>query len=395
MQKLCVLGSTGSIGVNTLDVAQRHPDKYDVVAITCFSQLDLAVEQAKAVSPKYIVCASEEHYSTLQDKLQSAGVQNVEVLVGQEGLITVATLPEVDMVMAAIVGAAGLAPTYAAAKAGKKILLANKESLVMSGSLFMQAVEQNNALLLPVDSEHNAIFQCLPQAIHSTQEVKQLGIAKVLLTGSGGPFLQMPIAQLESVTPEQACRHPNWDMGRKISVDSATMMNKGLEFIEAHWLFHMPKEMIQIVVHPQSVIHSMVQYTDGSVLAQMGRSDMRIPIAHVMAYPERIDSGVEALDFMQLSELTFCPPDFERFPNLKLATDAVDAGQWASTALNASNEVSVAAFLDKKIRFTDIAKINAGVVERVSERQLDSIEAVISHDQESRSIANQLLRGLQ
>lgn len=393
MQNICVLGSTGSIGVSTLDVVKRHPDKYNVVAISCYSQIDLAVEQVKAVSPQYVVCASDNHYAELKQKLQDVG-SSAEVLLGQEGLIHIASLPEVDMVMAAIVGAAGLAPTYAAAKAGKRILLANKESLVMSGSLFMKAVEDNSALLLPVDSEHNAIFQCLPRAIHSTKEVQQFGIKKLLLTGSGGPFLNTPIEQLIDVTPEQACRHPNWDMGRKISVDSATMMNKGLEFIEAHWLFHMPKEMIQIVVHPQSVIHSMVQYDDGSVLAQMGRSDMRIPIAHVMAYPERIDSGVEALDFMQLSELTFCPPDFQRFPNLKLATDAVDAGQWASTALNAANEVSVAAFLDGRIRFTDIAAINAKVIEAVPEVALTSIESVIAHDEESRQIANQQLRSL-
>lgn len=393
MQNICVLGSTGSIGVSTLDVVKRHPDKYNVVAISCYSQINLAVEQVKAVSPQYVVCASDNHYAELKQKLQDVG-SSAEVLLGQEGLIHIASLPEVDMVMAAIVGAAGLAPTYAAAKAGKRILLANKESLVMSGSLFMKAVEDNSALLLPVDSEHNAIFQCLPRAIHSTKEVQQFGIKKLLLTGSGGPFLNTPIEQLIDVTPEQACRHPNWDMGRKISVDSATMMNKGLEFIEAHWLFHMPKEMIQIVVHPQSVIHSMVQYDDGSVLAQMGRSDMRIPIAHVMAYPERIDSGVEALDFMQLSELTFCPPDFQRFPNLKLATDAVDAGQWASTALNAANEVSVAAFLDGRIRFTDIAAINANVIEAVPEVALTSIESVIAHDEESRRIANQQLRSL-
>lgn len=393
MQNICVLGSTGSIGVSTLDVVKRHPDKYNVVAISCYSQINLAVEQVKAVSPQYVVCASDNHYAELKQKLQDVG-SSAEVLLGQEGLIHIASLPEVDMVMAAIVGAAGLAPTYAAAKAGKRILLANKESLVMSGSLFMKAVEDNSALLLPVDSEHNAIFQCLPRAIHSTKEVQQFGIKKLLLTGSGGPFLNTPIEQLIDVTPEQACRHPNWDMGRKISVDSATMMNKGLEFIEAHWLFHMPKEMIQIVVHPQSVIHSMVQYDDGSVLAQMGRSDMRIPIAHVMAYPERIDSGVEALDFMQLSELTFCPPDFQRFPNLKLATDAVDAGQWASTALNAANEVSVAAFLDGRIRFTDIAAINANVIEAVPEVALTSIESVIAHDEESRQIANQQLRSL-
>lgn len=391
MQNICVLGSTGSIGVSTLDVVQRHPNKYHVVALSCFSQIDVVVEQAKAVKPEYVVCADDAQYQTLKSKLAEAGV-SAEVLSGEDGLITIATLPHVDMVMAAIVGAAGLAPTYAAAKAGKRILLANKESLVMSGSLFMQAVEDNNALLLPVDSEHNAIFQCLPQAIHSAEQATQLGIKKLLLTGSGGPFLNTPLAELDAVTPEQACNHPNWDMGRKISVDSATMMNKGLEFIEAHWLFHMPKDMIQIVVHPQSVIHSMVQYHDGSVLAQMGRSDMRIPIAHVMAYPERIDSGVEALDFMQLSELTFCPPDFQRFPNLELAIHAVDAGQWASTALNAANEIAVSAFLNQQIRFTDIAKINAKVVESIAACELDTIESVKAHDLESRRIANQILR---
>ncbi len=393
MQNICILGATGSIGVSTLDVIKRHPDKYRVLALSCHSQIDLLVQQAQEFQPEYVVCSNQEHYLALKDKLVSAGVP-AQVLSGPEGLVEIASLAEVDTVMAAIVGAAGLSPTYAAALAGKKVLLANKEALVMSGHLFMQAAKDNNAQILPVDSEHNAIFQCLPTPITRNEQIKELGIQKLLLTGSGGPFLNTKIADLQNVTPAQACAHPNWDMGRKISVDSATMMNKGLEFIEAHWLFHMPQEQIQIVIHPQSTIHSMVQYEDGSVLAQMGVSDMRIPIASVLAYPERIQSGVKALDFTKISALEFFPPDFERFPNLKLAMDAVEQGQWASTALNAANELAVAAFLDEKIRFTDISRINDKVLQQMSHRDFGTIEEVIDYDHETRKVAQQELETL-
>ena len=393
MQNLCILGSTGSIGLSTLDVVLRHPERFNVVALTAHRQIDLLVKQARQFKPDYVVCADPQDYTSLKARLADAGVE-AQVLSGQDGLVAVAELAEVDTVMAAIVGAAGLAPTYAAACAGKKVLLANKEALVMSGNLFMQAARENNALLLPVDSEHNAIFQCLPASFSEHQDLSKLGIEKILLTGSGGPFLKTPIADLENVTPEQACAHPNWDMGKKISVDSASMMNKGLEFIEAHWLFGVPKETIQVVVHPQSIIHSMVQYKDGSVLAQMGQSDMRIPIAHVMAFPERVDSGVEPLNFAKLASLEFCEPDFERFPNLKLAIDAVEAGQWASTALNAANEISVAAFLEERIRFLDIARINSEVVTKSQSCDLSSIEDVIAFDQQSRILANQILEAI-
>lgn len=393
MQNICILGSTGSIGVSTLEVIRRHPDKYRVVALSCHSQIDAVVKQAQEFDPEYVVCAEQQYYRDLKEKLASAGV-STQILTGQEGLIEVASLSEVDTVMAAIVGAAGLSSTYAAVCAGKKVLLANKESLVMSGHLFMQAAEANGAQILPVDSEHNAIFQCLPKVIHNTQDIAALGIKKILLTGSGGPFLTKPVEELSAVTPDQACAHPNWDMGRKISVDSATMMNKGLEFIEAHWLFHVPREQIEIVIHPQSVIHSMVQYIDGSVLAQMGVSDMRIPIAHVLAHPERIDSGVEALDFTQIAALEFYPPDFERFPNLRYAMQAVEAGQWASTALNAANEIAVAAFLREEIRFTDICAINGQVLQKMISSELNSIKEVIAYDEESRKVAQQALEEL-
>ena len=397
-QRLCVLGATGSIGLSTLDVVRRHPDRFTVTALTCHSQLDVVVKQALEFQAEFIVCADPDNYALLQQKAHDAGLQ-IEILCGQEGLVAVAQHDQVDTVMAAIVGAAGLAPTYAAVKAGKKILLANKEALVMSGSLFMQTAAAHNAQILPVDSEHNAIFQCLPEskqaaafsATHQDDYDGDKGVAKLLLTGSGGPFLKTPITALSSVTPAQACQHPNWDMGRKISVDSATMMNKGLEFIEAHWLFNMPRERIDIVVHPQSVIHSMVQYSDGSVLAQMGQSDMRIPIAHTLAYPERIHSGVAPLDFTQLADFSFYPPDFARFPNLKLAISAVEQGQWASTALNAANEIAVEAFLQQKIRFTEIASVNEAVLANVAATLFSSIEEVVAFDFECRQHALQLI----
>ena len=391
MQNLCILGSTGSIGLSTLDIVRQHPDKFNVVAISANRQIALLLEQVAEFQPDYVVCADASRYQELQDGLRGL-VNSPEVLCGSEGLTTIASLSEVDTVMAAIVGAAGLRSTYAAVCAGKQVLLANKEALVMSGKLFMEAVAEHNAQLLPVDSEHNAIFQCLPE--QRTTGLAGLGVERILLTGSGGPFLKTPIHELSSVTPAQACAHPNWDMGQKISVDSASMMNKGLEFIEAFWLFGVAQETIQVVIHPQSTIHSMVQYSDGSILAQMGVSDMRIPIAHVMAYPERINSGVAPLDFSALTALEFLAPDFERFPNLRLAMDSVSAGQWASTALNASNEVAVAAFLAGHVKFTDIAKLNTRLLEISEAQTFNNIDDVVAYDKHSRAIAHQLLKEL-
>ncbi|MCK5386619.1 MAG: 1-deoxy-D-xylulose-5-phosphate reductoisomerase, partial [Gammaproteobacteria bacterium] len=320
---ICILGATGSIGVNTLDVAARHPDKYKIVALSANGQVDRLVEQCEQYQPEYAVMANEKAADELASKLKSKN-SSVRVLSGIEGLEKIASLPQVDYVMAAIVGAAGLKPTLAAARAGKRILLANKEALVMSGQIFMDEVKKNNAELLPIDSEHNAIFQCLPE--NYDKGLAESGITKILLTGSGGPFRTKALNELENVTPDEACAHPNWSMGRKISVDSATMMNKGLEIIEACWLFNTNPDNIQVVVHPQSVIHSMVQYSDGSVLAQLGQPDMRTPIAHALAWPERIESGVEKLDFFSISKLEFEQPDYERFPCLRLAEESIRKG---------------------------------------------------------------------
>jgi 1-deoxy-D-xylulose-5-phosphate reductoisomerase len=318
-------------------------------------------------------------------KLFSENLLTCEVLAGHEALEQIAGAPEVDIVMAAIVGAAGLLPTLVAVKAGKKVLLANKESLVMSGDLFIQAANKYNAEILPIDSEHNAIFQCLPTDF-KYGELSSSGISKILLTGSGGPFLNLPLSKLHHVTPDQACAHPNWDMGRKISVDSATMMNKGLEFIEAKWLFGLESSDIEVVLHPQSIIHSMVQYIDGSVLAQMGNPDMRTPIAHALAFPDRVESGVSPLDFNQLSNFTFTEPEAERYPNLILAMQASNAGQYATTTLNAANEVAVDAFLQGKIGFIQIAQVNEECLQQTSPHNLDTIEAVIESDNAARRL---------
>ena len=391
MQNVSVLGATGSIGCSTLDIVRQHPDKFNVVALSGNTQIELLLRQIDEFKPNYVVCADESRYGDLTTGLEAIDV-SPEVLCGAQGLVAIASLPEVDMVMAAIVGAAGLWSTYAAVCAGKKVLLANKEALVMSGNLLMQAVAKHQAILLPVDSEHNAIFQCLPERGDSS--LHDVGVERILLTGSGGPFLNTPLCALQDATPEQACAHPNWDMGRKISVDSASMMNKGLEYIEAFWLFGVEQARLQVVIHPQSVIHSMVQYTDGSILAQMGTSDMRIPIAHAMAYPERVVSGAEMLDFSSLAALEFLSPDWQRFPNLRLAMDAVSAGQWASTALNASNEIAVAAFLAGRIRFTDIAGLNTRVMDVVDQQNLQSIDDVAAYDEHCRRRAQQVLEEL-
>jgi 1-deoxy-D-xylulose-5-phosphate reductoisomerase len=385
MKSLAVLGSTGSIGVSTLDVVARHPNRFKIVALTANAQFDRMLEQCRKFSPRYAVMVDEDAAQQLADQLKQQNISDVEVLSGVEGLEKVASLPEVDFVMAAIVGAAGLLPTLAAAKQGKRILLANKESLVMSGRLFMDAIRDNDAELLPIDSEHNAIFQCMPSVQKET--LPQNGVTRILLTSSGGPFLFNTQDELGHVTPDQACAHPNWSMGRKISVDSASMMNKGLEVIEAHWLFNADADDIQVVVHPQSVIHSMVEYTDGSVLAQLGNPDMRTPIAHAMAWPERIESGVKQLNIFDVARLDFEAPDFERFPCLRLAYDALRAGGTSTCILNAANEIAVESFLNETISFLDIPKVIEKTLNDLTSVNADSLEIVLTADQSARDIA--------
>ena len=389
MQNICILGATGSIGKSTIDVVLRHPDLYRIYALTAHSSVEDLIELAKLCQPKYLVLSDISQFKHAQQALLSAGIK-CELLSGAQALADVASADDVDVVMAAIVGGAGLLPTIAAVKAGKKVLLANKESLVMSGELFMDAAREHNAQLLPIDSEHNAIFQCLPHDYHYG-DLASSGISSILLTGSGGPFRETPLGELTQVTPAQACAHPNWDMGQKISVDSATMMNKGLEFIEARWLFGLQSNDIQVVLHPQSIIHSMVQYRDGSVLAQMGNPDMRTPIAHGLAYPKRIDSGVKPLDFQTVSNFSFSLPEPERYPNLYLAIEAANAGQSATTALNAANEVAVAAFLSGHIGFTQIAQVNEQCLMQMGGCQLDNIDAIVAWDHECRSAAQQII----
>jgi len=386
MKGICILGSTGSIGVSTLDVVGRHPDRYKVVALTANNNLERLFDQCVTHKPAYAVLLDEGKARQLRDRLREAELSGIIVLSGGSALEEVSTLPEVDSVMAAIVGAAGLLPTLAAARAGKSVLLANKEALVMSGPIFMREVVQSGAELLPIDSEHNAIFQCMPASYHAGQ--RSCEVRRILLTASGGPFLNKPIEELNEVSPEQACAHPNWVMGRKISVDSATMMNKGLEVIEACLLFNMPPEQIEVIVHPQSVIHSMVDYVDGTVLAQMGNPDMRIPIAHALAWPDRFDSGAEPLDLFGVRQLNFERPDMARFPCLRLAYEAVGVGGVMPAVLNAANEIAVAAFLDKQICFTSIPLIIEHCMQTVIPRPADSIEGILEVDQESRRIAN-------
>lgn len=386
-QRVTILGSTGSIGVSTLDVIARHPDRYQVVALTAHSRVDELAKQCVQFKPKFAVVGSAEVAQTLKALLSSYDV-NVRVLFGAAALCEV--VQECDTVMAAIVGAAGLAPTMAAAQAGKKILLANKEALVMSGQLFMDAVHQNGATLLPIDSEHNAIFQCLPVREHGSgikDQLERSGVSKIVLTASGGPFLNTALDTLKSVTPEQAIAHPNWMMGKKISVDSATMMNKGLEVIEAYWLFAASIEQIQVVIHPQSVIHSMVSYVDGSILAQLGNPDMRTPIAYGLAYPERIDSGVAHLDITQIAQLNFEQPNLAKFPCLSIAFDALRAGDTAPAIMNAANEVAVQAFLDKKIGFLTIPTLIASVMDKVTNRHAANLSDVLEQDALARQAA--------
>lgn len=384
-----MLGATGSIGLSTLDVIGRHPERYQVFALSGYSQVEQLLALCLRHSPAFAVVPSADAALRLRADLAAAG-SATEVLEGEAGLCQVAAASEVDAVMAAIVGAAGLRPTLAAVEAGKKVLLANKEALVMSGALFMDAVRRSGAVLLPIDSEHNAIFQCLPGDY--ARGLGAVGVRRILLTASGGPFRETPSAQLEAVTPEQACAHPNWSMGRKISVDSASMMNKGLELIEACWLFDAAPAQVEVVVHPQSVIHSLVDYVDGSVLAQLGNPDMRTPIANALAWPERIDSGVAPLDLFAIARLDFQAPDPQRFPCLRLARQAAVAGHSAPAVLNAANEVAVEAFLQRRIRFPEIA----GMIEQVLEQEpvvpLTSLDAVFAADQRARELSREWLR---
>lgn len=395
MQKLCILGSTGSIGCSTLDVVRRHPDKFDVISLSAHASVDAMFQQCVEFKPTQVVMVSNQHAQDLSDKLADAGLaESITVLTGAEALEEIAAQDVIDTVMAAIVGASGLLSTLAAVNAGKKVLLANKEALVTSGAIFIDAVKKAGATLLPIDSEHNAIFQCLPlneQLRPGQCQLLDNGISKILLTGSGGPFRTWNTEALPTVTPAQACAHPNWDMGRKISVDSATMMNKGLEFIEAKWLFNVEPEDIQVVLHPQSTIHSMVQYKDGSVLAQMGNPDMRTPIAHALSFPERIESGVAPLDFFTTASFEFEAVDFDKYPNLALAIKACKYGQGACTALNAANEVAVDAFLNEKLKFTDIVKINETSVNKFVSEKVTSIEDVVALDHKAREFARSLL----
>ncbi len=386
MQRLTILGSTGSIGKSTLDVVARHADDYQIIALTANQQDELLFEQCQIFKPRYAVLLDEAASERLKKRIQILGIET-EVLCGTAALERVSTLPEVDAVMAAIVGAAGMPPTLAAAHAGKKIMLANKETLVLAGHLFMEAVHHSGSMLLPIDSEHNAIFQALPH--NYTGDMKSSGVSKILLTASGGPFRNTPLEQLQSVTPEQACAHPNWSMGRKISVDSASMMNKGLEVIEAHWLFNVPADAIQVVVHPQSVIHSLVQYVDGTVLAQLGNPDMRTPIAYALAYPERIDSGVAPLDLFQVAKLDFVAPDFTRFPCLSLAYQALRAGGTTPALLNAANEIAVAAFLDRRIRFLDIPRLIESVLASLARVEVHHLQDVLDADASARLAAEE------
>lgn len=381
--RVTVLGATGSIGLSTLDVLARHAERYEVFALTAFSRVDELAVLCRRHRPRLAVVADARAAASLQQRLRDAGL-NTEVLYGEQALCEVASAAEVDVVMAAIVGAAGLRPTLAAVQAGKRVLLANKEALVMSGALFMQAVRRHAATLLPIDSEHNAIFQCLPERAGS---LEQLGVRRILLTASGGPFREFTLEQMASVTPAQACAHPNWSMGQKISVDSASMMNKGLELIEACWLFDVPPARVEVVVHPQSVIHSMVDYLDGSVLAQLGNPDMRTPIAHALAWPERIDAGVSALDLFRIARLDFQAPDEQRFPCLRLARQAAEQGGTAPALLNAANEVAVAAFLAGRIGFTAIAALIEEVLQREPVAAADDLQQVFAADARARELA--------
>ena len=390
-QVLTILGSTGSIGESTLDVVSRHPEKFRVFALAGHKQVEKLAAQCQTLRPEYAVVADAEHAARLEAMLKRDGTAT-QVLHGAQALVDVASADEVSGVMCAIVGAAGLPSALAAAQKGKTIYLANKETLVVSGALFMETARENGAAVLPIDSEHNAIFQVLPR--NYTGRLNEHGIRSIILTASGGPFLTTDLDTFDSITPAQAVKHPNWSMGRKISVDSASMMNKGLELIEAHWLFNCPPDKLEVVIHPQSVIHSMVRYRDGSVLAQLGNPDMRTPIAYCLGLPERIDSGVGDLDFDTLSALTFQKPDFDRFPCLRLAYEAMNAGGAAPCVLNAANEAAVAAFLDGQIKFTDIAKTVAHCLAQDFSDDLGNIENLLVQDAVTRRQAQEFIAAL-
>ena len=392
VQQLVILGATGSIGLSTLDVVARNQQQFKVFALTAGQNAKKMAELCIAHQPRYAVMASESAAKQLSALLKHES--KTQVMHGEKAMSELCAHVDVDTVMSAIVGAAGLLPTLSAVEAGKKVLLANKESLVMSGQLFIDKVKKHQATLLPIDSEHNAIFQCLPSALQNTQgqaKLGQHGVSKILLTGSGGPFLNRDINTLNTVSVSEAVAHPNWSMGQKISVDSATMMNKGLEFIEAKWLFNCDASDIDVVIHPQSIIHSMVQYQDGSILAQMGNPDMRTPIAHALAYPERIDAGVKPLNFSDICDFSFTKPDFSRYPNLKLAIAACDAGQGATTTVNAANEIAVNAFLQGQIGFTDIYKVNAQTLDAAQFTDAKTLDEILECDRLARISAAQFI----
>lgn len=395
-QQISILGATGSIGQSTLDVVAQHPEQYHVFAISAFQNMDKLVQICQQFSPK-IVAIPQDKAEIFQQKIKQQQLACPELVFGEQGLIEIAEAKEVDIVMAAIVGAAGLLPTLAAVKAGKRVLLANKEALVMSGEIMMQAAKQSQAELLPVDSEHNAIFQCLPASYFQHRQADkqpQLGVKQLLLTASGGPFLHFDLQQLQHVTPEQACKHPNWSMGRKISVDSATLMNKGLELIEACHLFALDERYIKVVIHPQSIVHSMVQYIDGSTLAQMGSPDMRTPIAHVLAFPNRLATNVKTLNLFEIGQLNFYPPDEQRFPALKLARQAMCQGGTAPTVLNAVNEVAVDAFLNEKIGFLHIGQVVEQVLQQSQFESAQDLTTILHADQQARRLAHTVVQTL-
>ncbi|HDZ34022.1 MAG TPA: 1-deoxy-D-xylulose-5-phosphate reductoisomerase [Pseudoalteromonas sp.] len=392
-QLLVILGATGSIGISTLDVVSRNKELFDVFVLAAGQNAKKMAELCIEHEPLYAIMANQQAAEQLSAYLANTQCQTL-VMHGEQAMSDLCAHPDVDIVMSAIVGAAGLLPTLSAVEAGKKVLLANKESLVMSGQLFIDKVKQHKATLLPIDSEHNAIFQCLPSSLQNgkgDQKLQQHGVSKILLTGSGGPFLTRDINTLKDVTVSEAVAHPNWSMGQKISVDSATMMNKGLEFIEAKWLFNCDASDIDVVIHPQSIIHSMVQYHDGSILAQMGNPDMRTPIAHALAYPERINAGVKPLNFSDICDFSFTKPDFSRYPNLQLAIDACSAGQGATTTVNAANEIAVGAFLNGKIGFTDIYKINAQTLEAATYTNVQSLDEILECDKLARISASEFI----
>ncbi len=389
---VAILGSTGSIGLSALDVLQHNTDRFRIVALAANRNDNMLFKQCLLYEPVLAVMADADAADRLHNRLRLAGRQ-VEVLSGISGLESISTLPDADYVIAAIVGAAGLIPTLAAARARKRVLLANKEVLVMAGSLFMSIVKEQGTELLPLDSEHNAIFQCLPLGFPANG-LNRLGVRRIILTGSGGPFRLTPLDSLQRVTPEQACSHPNWTMGRKISVDSATMMNKGLEVIEAYWLFAAKPVQIEIVIHPQSIIHSMVEYEDGSVLAQLGNPDMRIPIAHALAWPQRLESGVAFLDFTRIAQLEFQKPDLKRFPCLQLAFSALKAGGTVPAILNAANEVAVQAFLERRISFTDIAAAVNYTLERVVRQKADHLSCILEDDIQARQVTSEWITSI-